>query len=161
MYEYNCSEDTVYDNIRYVIVSTSYERNILDTSFSVIEHFNKEHKCKLLLVWDGQNVNKPDYYTKSWIINNYTPQEHYFMSAIIEYQNRLHVNYECTPITFMIFETICDDSNLNYNGHNAFRILSDIESLDFCHIWSPYIVDFKFFRKEFYAVYTNFDAESG
>lgn len=160
MHNYSCSEDTIVDNIRYIIVSTGYEANLLKNSISSIDEFNRLHDCKLLLVWDNKDVNNPNYNTKKWSKNIHNQLEYNLLVNIIKYIDMIKLNNNISD-TFMIFETSCDESNINYNGHNAFRILSDIEDLNFCHIWSPYFVDFKTLRKDFYAVYANFDAEGG
>lgn len=148
---FQCPSPNDNDDIHYVIVNTGYENNMFNTyddSLSGLMRFNINNKCKCLFVYTNNDIYIADYDKDDWSKNTYTEKEYNLTLGIL--------NYLKEDKSFIVFELVCE------RGYEeALRLISNMQDLDICRIWTCDFIDIKNLREKYKSVYASYDAEAG
>lgn len=132
------------DETKYVIIQTEYESNMLFHDPKFYHDFSVKHDCQLLFFVANNNFYKPNP-NNSWDQNNYTTDEHNFMTTIRNLEIR----------SFIVFKILESDW---HNYATVFKLLADVQDLDICAIFGCEMIDFTTVKD---VIIITFDAEAG
>ena len=162
----NFPEDLSSDQVIYLIVSTGYENNFIDgVDLDILSDFMNEHNIEDIIVLPDEDLYsaikrtlyRPNFDKGMWI-PEYSQDEVMIAKKAIEVMKQSEK--EEVNDTLIIFK-LPEDIGYMDSINNSLKIVANLETLDFCHFWSIYDIDFRTMRDGYHAVIVKVQAEAG